>query len=178
MLTLSVIVHKGGINPWIGNSRGSGEGRSYWIAGNLSDHPMKHHQEDLTVTTRGRGFTNLTSRVASVVEASGVKTGICVVFVQHTSASLVIQENADPAVRRDMETWIARVAPEDARAYEHDAEGEDDMPAHLRAAMTNISETIPITNGRLALGTWQALYLWEHRKSPHTRTIVVHVQGL
>lgn len=139
---------------------------------------MKLHQESLDVSTRGRGFTDLTSKLASVVGASGVRTGLCVVFVQHTSASLVIQENADPAVRRDMEKWIERIAPEDARAYEHDDEGLDDMPAHLRAAMTNISETIPVTNGRLALGTWQAIYLWEHRKSPHTRTIVVHVQGL
>jgi secondary thiamine-phosphate synthase enzyme len=139
---------------------------------------MKLHQESLDVSTRGRGFTDLTSKVASVVEDSGVRTGLCVVFVQHTSASLVIQENADPAVRRDMEKWIERIAPEDARAYEHDDEGLDDMPAHLRAAMTNISETIPVTDGRLALGTWQAIYLWEHRKSPHTRTVVVHVQGL
>ena len=139
---------------------------------------MKMHQATLDISTRGRGFTNLTSRVASVVADSGVKTGLAVLFVQHTSASLVIQENADPAVRRDMEKWIERIAPEDPRAYEHDDEGADDMPAHLRSAITNISETIPITDGRLALGTWQAIYLWEHRKSPHTRTIVVHVQGL
>ena len=139
---------------------------------------MKVHQGTLDISTRGRGLTDLTAKIASVVEASGVKTGLCVVFVQHTSASLVIQENADPAVRRDMEKWIARIAPEDATAYEHDDEGPDDMPAHLRAAMTNISETIPVSHGRLALGTWQAIYLWEHRKSPHTRTIVVHVHGL
>lgn len=139
---------------------------------------MKVHQATLAITTRGRGFTDLTVKVSGVVEASGVESGLCLIFVQHTSASLVIQENADPAVRRDMEKWIGRIAPEDARAYEHDDEGPDDMPAHLRAAMTNISETIPVTKGRLALGTWQALYLWEHRKSPHTRTIVVHVQGL
>jgi secondary thiamine-phosphate synthase enzyme len=139
---------------------------------------MKLHHDTFDIGTRGRGFTDLTSKVASIVDASGVKTGLCVVFVQHTSASLVIQENADPAVRRDMQNWIERIAPEDPRAYEHDDEGLDDMPAHLRAAMTNISETIPIAKGRLALGTWQAIYLWEHRKSPHTRTIVVHVQGL
>lgn len=139
---------------------------------------MKMHQATIEISTRGRGFTNLGPRIASVIADSGVKTGLAVVFVQHTSASLVIQENADPAVRRDMEKWIERIAPEDPRAYEHDDEGEDDMPAHLRSAITNISETIPITDGRLALGTWQAIYLWEHRKSPHTRTIVVHVQGL
>ena len=124
---------------------------------------MKMHQATIEISTRGRGFTNLGPRIASVIADSGVKTG---------------QENADPAVRRDMEKWIERIAPEDPRAYEHDDEGEDDMPAHLRSAITNISETIPITDGRLALGTWQAIYLWEHRKSPHTRTIVVHVQGL
>ena len=139
---------------------------------------MKAHNESISVSTRGRGLVDITSKVAAIVDSSGVKTGLCVVFVQHTSASLVIQENADPAVRRDMEKWIERIAPEDSRAYEHDDEGPDDMPAHLRSAMTSISETIPITHGRLALGTWQAIYLWEHRKSPHTRTIVVHVQGL
>lgn len=139
---------------------------------------MKVHQATLDISTRGRGFTDLTSKIAKAVEASGIQTGLCVVFVQHTSASLVIQENADSAVRRDMEKWIERIAPEDPRAYEHDDEGDDDMPAHLRSAITNISESIPITDGRLALGTWQAIYLWEHRKSPHTRTIVVHVQGL
>jgi secondary thiamine-phosphate synthase enzyme len=139
---------------------------------------MKVNQVTLDISTRGRGFTDLTSKIAKAVDDSGVKTGLCVLFVQHTSASLVIQENADPAVRRDMEKWIERIAPEDSRAYEHDDEGPDDMPAHLRSAITNISETIPITNGKLALGTWQAIYLWEHRKSPHTRTIVVHVSGL
>jgi secondary thiamine-phosphate synthase enzyme len=139
---------------------------------------MKAHQETISVSTRGRSLVDITSKVASVVAESGVKTGLAVVFVQHTSASLVIQENADPAVRRDMEKWIERIAPEDSRAYEHDDEGPDDMPAHLRASITNISETIPITHGKLALGTWQAIYLWEHRRSPHTRTVVVHVQGL
>jgi secondary thiamine-phosphate synthase enzyme len=106
-----------------------------------------------------------------------VKTGLCTVFIQHTSASLVIQENAAPSVRRDMETWMSRIAPEDS-PYEHDDEGPDDMPGHLRSTITKTSETIPITKGRLALGTWQALYLWEHRRSPHTRRVVVHVQGL
>ena len=139
---------------------------------------MKVHQDVLDVATRGRGLYDVTSKVARIVAEAKVTTGLCTVFVQHTSASLVIQENADPAVRRDMEAWIDRVAPEDPRAYEHDDEGPDDMPAHLRASITNISETIPITNGRLALGTWQAIYLWEHRRTPHTRTLVVHVQGV
>jgi len=139
---------------------------------------MKAHQEVLEVPTRGRGFTDLSTKVEAVVAASGVKTGLCTVFVQHTSASLVIQENADPSVRRDLEKWIGRVAPEDASAYEHDAEGIDDMPSHLRSAMTRTSEVVPVTRGRLALGTWQAIYLWEHRRAGHTRSVVVHVQGV
>ncbi len=139
---------------------------------------MKVHQDTLEIATRGRGLVDVTAKVGAVVAASGVKTGLCTVFVQHTSASLVIQENADPSVQRDMQEWMARIAPEDDSAYEHDAEGLDDMPGHLRATITKTSEVIPISGGRLALGTWQAIYLWEHRKSPHTRTIVVHVQGL
>ncbi len=139
---------------------------------------MKVHQEIVEVSTRGRGFSDLSSKIEAVVDASGVKTGLCTVFVQHTSASLVIQENADPSVRRDLERWIAGVAPEDAKAYEHDTEGPDDMPSHLRSAITRTSEVIPVTSGRLGLGTWQAIYLWEHRRSPHTRRVIVHVQGV
>lgn len=138
---------------------------------------LKVHQEALDVGTKGRGLYDVSRRVQGVVSASGIATGLCTVFVQHTSASLVIQENADPAVLRDMEKWVARVAPEDDKAYEHDAEGPDDMPAHLRSAITKTSEVVPVTKARLALGTWQALYLWEHRRAPHTRTIIVHVQG-
>ncbi|MBX3197213.1 MAG: secondary thiamine-phosphate synthase enzyme YjbQ [Labilithrix sp.] len=138
---------------------------------------MKVHQEVLEIGTRGRGFTDLSERIDAVVAASGVRTGLATVFVQHTSASLVIQENADPSVRRDLERWIGKVAPEDAEAYEHDDEGLDDMPAHLRAAMTRTSEVVPVTSGRLGLGTWQAIYLWEHRRAPHTRRVIVHVQG-
>ena len=138
---------------------------------------VKIHQEPLEIATRGRGLYDVSRQVQAVVGASGIATGLCTVFVQHTSASLVIQENADPAVLRDMEKWIERVAPEDAKAYEHDDEGADDMPAHLRSAITKTSEVVPVTKGRLALGTWQAIYLWEHRRAPHTRTIIVHVQG-
>lgn len=138
---------------------------------------MKQHQAIHEVATKGRGFHDLGGVIQKIVAASGVRTGLCTVFVQHTSASLVIQENADPAVRRDLEKWIGRVCPEDASAYEHDDEGPDDMPAHLRSAITRTSETIPVTDGRLALGTWQALYLWEHRRAPHTRRLVVHVLG-
>jgi secondary thiamine-phosphate synthase enzyme len=111
-----------------------------------------------------------------VVAESGISTGLCTAFLRHTSASLVIQENADPAVLRDMGRWIENIAPESDR-YEHDAEGADDMPSHLRSAMTRSSESIPVTRGKLALGTWQALYVWEHRRAGHRREIVVHVLG-
>jgi secondary thiamine-phosphate synthase enzyme len=133
-------------------------------------------QHCLVVDTRPRAFHDISREVDRVVRDSGVRIGLCTLFVQHTSASLVIQENADPAVRRDLGRWIADVAPESDR-WEHDAEGADDMPAHARAALTSISETIPVTAGRLALGTWQGIYLWEHRASAHQRRVVVHVAG-
>lgn len=139
---------------------------------------MKVHQERVVVSTRGRAFFDLTPEVQRVVDSSNVRTGLCTTFVQHTSASLVIQENADPSVRSDLAAWIARICPEDESAYEHDAEGIDDMPSHLRSVITRTSEVVPITSGRLALGTWQAIYLWEHRRTPHTRHVVVHVQGV
>ncbi len=129
------------------------------------------------MATAGRGFTDLTAKVQAVVARSGARTGLCTVFVQHTSASLVIQENADPSVLRDLEKWLAGLAPESRTAYEHDAEGPGDMPGHLRSAVTRTSESIPVTGGKLALGTWQALYLVEHRASPHQRRVVVHVSG-
>ena len=138
---------------------------------------MKLHQEMVRVATRGQGLSDVTQRVARVVSASGVRTGLCTVFVRHTSCSLVIQENADPAVQRDLQRWLDRVAPEDAKAYEHDTEGPDDMPAHLKSAMTKTTETIPVSGGSLALGTWQAIYLWEHRRAGQSREIVVHVMG-
>jgi len=139
---------------------------------------VKVHQDTIDVPTRGRGTYDVTSNVARVVAASGVRTGLCTVFVRHTSASLVIQENADPSVRRDMETWMDRIAPEDDRAYEHDAEGPDDMPSHLRSVITKTSEVVPVSGGELALGTWQAIYLWEHRRRAHRRTLVVTVTGI
>jgi secondary thiamine-phosphate synthase enzyme len=137
---------------------------------------MKMHQGRLNIATRGQGLHDITTQVGQVVHEAGITTGLCTVFVQHTSASLIIQENADPSVQRDLERWIARVCPEGAD-YEHDAEGPDDMPSHLRSAMTRTSEVVPVTSGRLALGTWQGIYLWEHRTSRHTRNVVVHVQG-
>lgn len=137
---------------------------------------MKVHQRTLVVATPGRGFVDVTGEVARVVGESGVTTGLCTVFVRHTSASLVIQENADPAVLRDLARWMERLAPEGTE-YEHDAEGPDDMPGHLRSAVTRSSEGIPVTKGRLALGTWQAVYVWEHRREAHRREVVVHVAG-
>jgi secondary thiamine-phosphate synthase enzyme len=137
---------------------------------------MRVHQEGLQVATSPRGFTDVTRAVADVVARSGVATGLCTVFIRHTSAGLVIQENADPAVQRDLARFIDGLAPESGR-WEHDAEGPDDMPSHARAVVTRTSESIPITAGRLALGTWQALYVWEHRARAHRRALIVHVAG-
>jgi len=138
---------------------------------------MHVHQERIEVATTGRGFVEVTDRVAALVRASGITTGLCVVSCQHTSCSLVIQENADPSARHDLERWLERLAPEGDPSYTHTAEGPDDMPSHLRAMVTRTSETIPISEGRLALGTWQGLYLCEHRRRPHTRRLLVHLQG-
>jgi len=137
---------------------------------------MKHHQETIVASTKGRAFHDVTRDVARVVAAARVRTGLCTVFLRHTSASLVVQENADPAVLRDLARWMEKVAPE-SDEYEHDAEGPDDMPSHLRSSITRSSESIPITNGALALGTWQAIYVWEHRRAGHRRELVVHVAG-
>ncbi len=134
-------------------------------------------QQRIEFRTRGRGLYDLTAKIAEVVRASGADQGLCHVFIQHTSASLVIQENADPAVLRDLQRWIDHVAPEEPPfgRWEHADEGPDDMPAHVRAVLTHTSEIIPVRGGQLALGTWQALYLWEHRTAPHTRTLIVTV---
>lgn len=137
---------------------------------------MRQRQETLTIATPGRGFTDVTARVEAVVAAAGVRTGLCALLVRHTSCSLLVQENADPSVRRDLARWLARLAPEGAE-WEHDAEGPDDMPAHARAALLRTSESIPVTDGRLALGRWQAVYLVEHRAAAHRREVVVHVVG-
>lgn len=138
---------------------------------------MLIHQEVLELATRGHGFSNFTAELRRIVKKSGVCTGTLNVFVQHTSASLVIQENADPAVLRDLERWFSDLAPE-SRRWEHDDEGLDDMPAHARSALTRTSETIPIVNGELALGTWQGMYLWEHRERAHRRRVVVVASGM
>ncbi len=137
---------------------------------------MKQHQTELTIETGGDALQDISDRVQRVVRDSGVTTGLCVVFIRHTSASLVIQENADPAVVRDLQRWACELAPE-KRAWEHQDEGPDDMPSHARSAVTRTSETVPVTDGKLALGTWQGLYVWEHRHRAHQRTLVVHVFG-
>lgn len=133
-------------------------------------------QRRLIINTRPRSFHDLSPQLADAVKASEVRTGMLTVFVQHTSASLVIQENADPAVRRDLARWMADVAPE-SRPWEHGSEGADDMPAHARSAITRSSESIPVTDGKLALGTWQGVFLWEHRSHAHQRVLIVHVTG-
>jgi secondary thiamine-phosphate synthase enzyme len=137
---------------------------------------VKMHQESVRIEPRGQGLHDVTEAIRRVVHAAGVGTGLCNVCVQHTSASLVVQENADPAVRRDLEAFLARLAPEDGD-YEHDTEGPDDMPSHIRAAITRTAETLPVSGGDLALGAWQAVYLWEHRRALHRRTLVVTVWG-
>lgn len=134
-------------------------------------------QQTLEFRTKGRGTLDVTSEVQRAVGATGVRKGVCTVFLQHTSASLVLCENADPDVRRDLETILARLAPDGDPAYRHDTEGADDMAAHVRSILTSNSFTIPVSEGRLALGTWQGLYLYEHRYAPHSRSVVVTVMG-
>jgi len=134
-------------------------------------------QETLRLRTRGRGTLDLTAEVERVVRSSGVAIGTCNVFLQHTSASLILCENADPTVRQDLETIVARLAPDGDPAYAHDAEGPDDMASHARSVLTSNSLVIPVAGGRLALGTWQGIYLWEHRQAAHSRSVVVTVSG-
>lgn len=128
--------------------------------------------------TRGQGTSEITDEVARAVRASGVQTGTATVFVQHTSASLVIYENADPSARTDLHAFFRRLCPEDEDYFTHTAEGPDDMPSHLRMVLTRTSEVIPIAEGRLQLGTWQGIFLFEHRRAPHRRTVVVTVLGV
>lgn len=132
-------------------------------------------QQTITVTTHGKALIEITDEVQRVVTQSGINIGLCVVFMKHTSASLLIQENADPTVQFDLLAWLEKLAPEGDPDYRHNTEGDDDMPAHLRSAITRTSESIPVTNGRLALGTWQGIYLCEHRSRPHHRQVIVHV---
>jgi secondary thiamine-phosphate synthase enzyme len=134
-------------------------------------------QKTFDIRTRGRGTTDITAEVARIVASSGVSTGVAHVFVQHTSCSLMITENADPDVLRDLETLARRWAPDADPAYRHDTEGDDDMAAHARSVLSGTSVSVPVGDGTLMLGTWQGIYLWEHRAQAHTRTVVVTVTG-
>jgi len=134
----------------------------------------------IAVATHSRSLKEITSNLATAVEActaalSPDRSGLCTLFIRHSSASLVIQENADPSAKRDLEAWLNRLVPEGDSLYTHTDEGPDDMPAHIKAAVTATSLSIPVIGGRLALGTWQGIYLWEHRRDPHTREIAIHV---
>ncbi|HDR8939859.1 secondary thiamine-phosphate synthase enzyme YjbQ [Burkholderia vietnamiensis] len=131
----------------------------------------------IAVEARGRGLVEFTPQVHAFVDQQAIRTGLLTVFCRHTSASLLIQENADPSVQRDLERYFATLAPEDDTRYEHDTEGSDDMPAHLRTALTQVQLSIPVEHGRMVLGTWQGIYLFEHRRAAHRRDIVLHLIG-
>lgn len=143
----------------------------------LRNGSMTTYQESINFSTRGRGSVEITSDISRVIESSGIRTGIALVFVQHTSCSVMITENADPSVRKDLEMLACRWAPDGDPDYRHDSEGKDDMAAHARSLVAGTSVTVPVSGGQLALGTWQGLYLWEHRAKPHRRSIVVTVIG-
>lgn len=131
--------------------------------------------EKLSINTPGQGLQLITDQIDALVRASGVRDGLCTVFVQHTSASLTIQENADPSAKRDLEQWLNRLVKEDDPLYTHTDEGPDDMPSHIKAALTDTTLSIPVMGGRLALGTWQGIYLWEHRRRGRSRNLIVHI---
>jgi len=134
-------------------------------------------QEEINIATDGRGTYDLSQQVQQAVESSGIRTGLCHVFIRHTSASLMICENADPAVMRDLETFMERQVPDGDPMFTHTAEGPDDMPAHVRSILTQTDLNVPVSNGQCALGTWQGIYLWEHRFAPHQRKILLTISG-
>lgn len=138
---------------------------------------LRQHTHEFTVKTRGRGFYEITGQVESELNGLNFRTGLVTLHIQHTSASLVIQENADPDVRRDFERFFERLVPDGDPIFQHTSEGEDDMSAHIRTALTAVNLSVPVVNGRMALGTWQGIYLWEHRTIPHTRKILGHFLG-
>jgi len=138
---------------------------------------MRQAFHTFTLATRGRGFYEFTREVAAWLRAGGFKDGLLTLHVQHTSASLLIQENADPEVRRDLERFFARLVPDGDPLFRHTLEGDDDMPAHVRTALTAVNLSVPVSGGQLALGTWQGIYLWEHRTVPHTRQVTAHFIG-
>ena len=131
--------------------------------------------ERLRIDAPGRGLHDFTSEVDRLLQRVGLREGLCTLFLQHTSASLIVQENADPSARRDLERWLDRLVPEGDALFTHDAEGPDDMPAHVKAALTATSLSIPVVGGRLGLGTWQGIYLWEHRRAGGPRSVLVHL---
>ena len=135
------------------------------------------HQQSLHLDTRGRGTYEISGEVQRIIQASGIDAGLCHIFCHHTSASLTLCENADPSVRRDLEAFMARLVPDGDPRYEHSMEGPDDMPAHIRSILSKMDLTIPVSGGRGALGTWQGIYLWEHRYRPQRRKLTVSVQG-
>jgi len=134
-------------------------------------------QQTLQIKTRGRGTYDITRKIEQIVHESAARSGLCHLFIQHTSASLILCENADPSVRDDLEVFMARLVPDGDPTFEHIQEGPDDMPAHLRSILTNMDLTIPICNGSCALGTWQGIFLWEHRTHPHQRQIIITIQS-
>ena len=138
---------------------------------------MAVFQDSFTVRTRRQGTAEITDEVAQIVARSGVARGVAHVFCQHTSCSLVVMENADPTARTDLEACLNRLVPEGDPRFAHTLEGADDMPSHIKMALTRTSETVPVADGRLLLGTWQGLFLWEHRRAPHTRRLIVTVLG-
>ena len=143
--------------------------------GGILPQAMRQFLHRLTVSTRGRGLVEVTKPIANWVDEQAAATGLLTVFCRHTSASLLIQENADPDVRADLEDFFDKLVPEGRGIYRHESEGEDDMPSHIRAALTNTQLSIPIAEGRLALGTWQGIYLFEHRAAPHRRELMLHM---
>ena len=135
------------------------------------------YQQQLRFSTRGRGTSNISHEVAEVIQSSGIDQGICQIFIHHTSASLILCENADPTVRTDLETFMKKIVPDGDRMFQHIDEGPDDMPAHVRTVLTQGTLSIPVSAGRDTLGTWQGIYLWEHRTHPHNRRVTVTVMG-
>ena len=138
---------------------------------------MRQHSQEIFIATRGRGFYEFTREVEKILAETKIQTGLATLFLRHTSASLLIQENADPEVRRDFEKFFSRLVPDGDPLLQHTAEGDDDMPAHIRTALTSVSLGVPIVRGALALGTWQGIYLWEHRLHPHKRCVLAHLIG-
>lgn len=138
---------------------------------------MRQQSGEITVATRGAGLTDCTRAIAGFLAASGIRDGLCTIFIRHTSASLVVQENADPDVIADLQRFFAALVPEDPRLYSHVAEGPDDMPAHIKAALTQTQLSVPVAGGRLMLGTWQGIYVFEHRRHAHDRRLALHVIG-